>query len=193
MNTVFHQHCKTRKTEPVIRTRRHLRFATFYTIGLSLARFELIVTWLSLALANYDLLKGLPGGESNPGLPRDRRGYSPLYYRGCWHINPFIRDALMNTVFHQHCKTRKTEPVIRTRRHLRFATFYTIGLSLARFELIVTWLSLALANYDLLKGLPGGESNPGVPRDRRGYSPLYYRGCWHINPFIRDALMNTLG
>ena len=26
--------------------------------------------------------KDLPGGESNPGLPRDRRGYSPLYYRG---------------------------------------------------------------------------------------------------------------
>lgn len=24
----------------------------------------------------------LPGGESNPGLPRDRRGYLPLYYRG---------------------------------------------------------------------------------------------------------------
>ena len=27
----------------------------------------------------------LPGGESNPGLPRDRRGYSPLYYRGLTH------------------------------------------------------------------------------------------------------------
>ena len=25
--------------------------------------------------------KILPGGESNPGLPRDRRGYLPLYYR----------------------------------------------------------------------------------------------------------------
>ena len=24
----------------------------------------------------------LPVGESNPGLPRDRRGYLPLYYRG---------------------------------------------------------------------------------------------------------------
>ena len=24
----------------------------------------------------------LLGGESNPGLPRDRRGYSPLYYQG---------------------------------------------------------------------------------------------------------------
>jgi hypothetical protein len=24
----------------------------------------------------------LRGGESNPGFPRDRRGYSPLYYRG---------------------------------------------------------------------------------------------------------------
>ena len=33
--------------------------------------------------------KQLRDGESNPGLPRDRRGYSPLYYRGviispCW-------------------------------------------------------------------------------------------------------------
>ena len=26
--------------------------------------------------------KVLRDGESNPGLPRDRRGYSPLYYRG---------------------------------------------------------------------------------------------------------------
>ena len=26
--------------------------------------------------------KNLPGGELNPGLPRDRRGYWPLYYRG---------------------------------------------------------------------------------------------------------------
>ena len=24
----------------------------------------------------------LPDGELNPGLPRDRRGYLPLYYRG---------------------------------------------------------------------------------------------------------------
>ena len=29
--------------------------------------------------------KNLPDGELNPGLPRDRRGYLPLYYRG-WHI-----------------------------------------------------------------------------------------------------------
>ena len=29
--------------------------------------------------------KILPGGESNPGLPRDRRGYLPLYYRGHIH------------------------------------------------------------------------------------------------------------
>ena len=26
--------------------------------------------------------KDLPNGELNPGLPRDRRGYLPLYYRG---------------------------------------------------------------------------------------------------------------
>ena len=27
--------------------------------------------------------KKLRDRELNPGLPRDRRGYSPLYYRGC--------------------------------------------------------------------------------------------------------------
>ena len=29
----------------------------------------------------------LPGRESNPGLPRDRRGHSPLYYRGLSMLN----------------------------------------------------------------------------------------------------------
>ena len=33
-------------------------------------------------LVNAFVKKNLPGGESNPGLPRDRRGYLPLYYRG---------------------------------------------------------------------------------------------------------------
>ena len=31
----------------------------------------------------------LPDGESNPGLPRDRRGYLPLYYRGLTHAGGF--------------------------------------------------------------------------------------------------------
>ena len=38
-----------------------------------------------LKLFNVHVLrktKYLPDGELNPGLPRDRRGYSPLYYRG---------------------------------------------------------------------------------------------------------------
>jgi hypothetical protein len=29
-------------------------------------------------------IKNLPDGELNPGLPRDRRGYSPLYYLGLY-------------------------------------------------------------------------------------------------------------
>ena len=37
----------------------------------------------------------LPGGESNPGLPRDRRGYSPLYYRGTG-TRETSKDALSN-------------------------------------------------------------------------------------------------
>ena len=34
----------------------------------------------------WDSRKMLRDGESNPGLPRDRRGYSPLYYRGVYLI-----------------------------------------------------------------------------------------------------------
>ena len=30
----------------------------------------------------YRKSKNLPDGELNPGLPRDRWGYSPIYYRG---------------------------------------------------------------------------------------------------------------
>ena len=32
----------------------------------------------------------LRDGESNPGLPRDRRGYSPLYYRGVDHSSKIL-------------------------------------------------------------------------------------------------------
>ena len=35
-------------------------------------------------VSEYDTQKMLRDGESNPGLPRDRRGYSPLYYRGVY-------------------------------------------------------------------------------------------------------------
>ena len=47
------------------------------------------VAWTTHSSEKYDkkviaenIKKNLPGGESNPGLPRDRRRYSPLYYRG---------------------------------------------------------------------------------------------------------------
>ena len=33
-------------------------------------------------LRKYVMKILLPDGELNTGLPRDRRGYSPLYYRG---------------------------------------------------------------------------------------------------------------
>ena len=32
-------------------------------------------------LRKYLMKISLPDGESNPGLPRDRRGFPPLYYR----------------------------------------------------------------------------------------------------------------
>merc|ERR1711947_15006 len=49
---------------------------------------------ISLHLSRKGGLKKklLPGGESNPGLPRDRRRYSPLYYRGSQHVGQTERS-----------------------------------------------------------------------------------------------------
>ena len=48
---------------------------------------------LVLRRINQKIQKSLPGGESNPGLSRDRQGYSPLYYRGLkWIFNVLIFD-----------------------------------------------------------------------------------------------------
>ena len=43
------------------------------------------------------LQNSLPGGELNPGLPRDRRGYSPLYYRGLTYIRRFSGKNFLTT------------------------------------------------------------------------------------------------
>ena len=40
--------------------------------------------------------------------------------------------------------------------------------------------------------LPGGELNPGVPRDRRGYSPLYYRGTTCLDFFVDRLSPNVV-
>ena len=52
----------------------------------------------------------LPGGESNPGLPRDRRGYLPLYYRGCLDMVQLLNRTIMygyyDTYGGQKCKIR---------------------------------------------------------------------------------------
>ncbi len=39
----------------------------------------------------------LPDGELNPGLPRDRRGYSPLYYRGLMLQETFNKKFIILT------------------------------------------------------------------------------------------------
>ena len=56
---------------------------------ISLAQFEVQNLGLVFLLFFCSQLtqKLLPGGELNPGLPRDRRGYLPLYYRGTKALN----------------------------------------------------------------------------------------------------------
>ena len=49
------------------------------------SQLQVDLSWrikLVVVLAYCAPEKMLPDRESNPGLPRDRRGYSPLYYRG---------------------------------------------------------------------------------------------------------------
>ena len=56
----------------------------------------------------------LPGGESNPGLPRDRRGYLPLYYRGHGYAASRMSQICLNqeerqNALHYIKKKRETE------------------------------------------------------------------------------------
>ena len=46
------------------------------------ALYREIYSVIAFNRRRHILLQKLPDGESNPGLPRDRRGYLPLYYRG---------------------------------------------------------------------------------------------------------------
>ena len=52
--------------------------------------------------------KVLRDGESNPGLPRDRRGYSPLYYRGVI-FQPFllVHKPITDNLGSIKCQTSK--------------------------------------------------------------------------------------
>ena len=40
--------------------------------------------------------------------------------------------------------------------------------------------------------LPDGESNPGLPRDRRGYLPLYYRGLTKVFDLRLDPILRNM-
>ena len=50
-----------------------------YCLNFSLKLSHFLLLRMAKTSTNYVFLHG---GESNPGLPRDRRGYLPLYYRG---------------------------------------------------------------------------------------------------------------
>ena len=107
---------------------------SFLNFSLKLSHF------LLLRMAkNSNKLLFLHGGESNPGLPRDRRGYLPLYYRG---------NRWLSELFFKFFTQIKSFSVVKNGQKQQ-------------------------QNYVFLHG---GESNPGLPRDRRGYLPLYYRG-----------------
>ncbi|CAH1733260.1 unnamed protein product [Aphis gossypii] len=53
----------------------------------------------------------LPGGESNPGLPRDRWGYLPLFYRGAvsQSLPDLTSDAALGRCVSTHLGTRNIQ------------------------------------------------------------------------------------
>ena len=53
-----------------------------YIFILIICRSSTLLLHLQKKCTSTKTKRDLPDGESNPGLPRDRRGYSPLYYQG---------------------------------------------------------------------------------------------------------------
>lgn len=85
--------------------------------------------------------KLLPDRESNPGLPRDRRRYSPLYYRGTIQLMSLPQH---NT--HSHATTNHhTHPSIRTLTH--WMTYWRLFFSyIPKGALLKTYKSFLLSN-----------------------------------------------
>ena len=109
--------------------------------------------------------KKLPGRESNPGLARDRRGYSPLYYRG---TSKNASKQLIEAV--AYVIAQRLKPLMRRYREDVHKNVHNDGIR-------DTNLSGTGKTFETKETPPQRrESNPGLARDRRGYSPLYYRG-----------------
>ena len=130
----------------------------------------------------------LLGGELSFGLPRDRRGCSPLYYRG----TAFVYR--LRTIFHQVSRgisKSNAEPKkvyssprrgIEPRSLAWWAGILITILSRNYMLRILCGPSFTKCGFEQnpevkkIILLLGGELSFGLPRDRRGYSPLYYRG-----------------
>ena len=54
---------------------------SYQTSGLTLKKKKKKKKTHFIHLSKSENKKNLPGGKSNPGLPRDTQGYSTLYYR----------------------------------------------------------------------------------------------------------------
>ena len=132
--------------------------------------------------------KILPGGESNPGLPRDRRGYLPLYYRGHIHsiadsvqirftqnVKIVTQIVLPLTPSHVLQVNRRNESNIVFVEHNRFTKFCISHYQRQSHEKFIVFfkpsifppfIARHISNYEKCKNFPDGESNPG----RRGES-----------------------
>ena len=75
------------------------------------------------------------------------------------YIHTYIVIAAIQILFPFHFKNKQILRITSFNEFINTSKYYTINM------------------YKNI--LPGGESNPGLPRDRRGYLPLYYRGHEH--------------
>lgn len=65
-----------------------------FTVLSQYCLFSCSITWVVFLGGTSWKKKILSGEESNPGLPRDRRGYSSLYYRGFEHLRNEVHQTL---------------------------------------------------------------------------------------------------
>ena len=112
--------------------------------------------------------------ESNPGRPRGRRAF--------YH---WTNDAFATVLQELHDKTRLCWCCVK-------------GQGLGLFSCVKVrifeskeWRLGSRERCWKKEILPGGESNPGLPRDRRGYLPLYYRGFDEEDPDFCRLVVST--
>ena len=132
----------------------------------------------------------LPDGELNPGLPRDRRGYSPLYYRGRLKANKIhLNFPNLSTSCLSYSTIKSKYKLWQTGRQLDQRAYEVVFVLCDYWNLEGMWASIAqwLEHWSCKPGVVSSILTGGYRFETKKLWNSYH---WMILSHIRTGLLS---